>query len=60
VELYGHAGLEADIEVIRLLARTLLADPRPGARGAGDARDAARLAGLASRRATPSSFQALN
>jgi ATP phosphoribosyltransferase regulatory subunit len=24
VELYGHAGLEADIEVVRLLARTLL------------------------------------
>lgn len=59
VDPAAHA-LEPPSDALRLLARTLLADPRPGARGAADARDAARMAGLAPRRATPSSFQALN
>lgn len=50
-------GQDQPGDALRCLARTLLAEPRAGARAAGDARAAA---GFAPRRATPSSFLALN
>ena len=50
-------GQEQPGDALGCLARTLLAEPRAGARAAGDARAAA---GFAPRRATPSSFLALN